>query len=570
MLRRIVRISLLVLFSPLFLLRVVLAPLLKRDVLVLQLADSVPDHAAGDGAWRRFVPRQTPKVSLDELLVGLAEAGEDDKIKTVLLVLDRPQLALIQAEQLLEAIDRVKAAGKKVLVWADGLGAPVLVVAAAADECLGVPEGQLEFLGLRVRAMFVHDLLELLGVVPQLDRHGDYKTMADMFNRRTMSEAHREMSTELGGDLFEQCIAPLIMGRQLTREQVLAVLDEGPLANVTAVEQKVLDGVAYRDELSRRAGFLGGSELKEDDEDDQPSRCELGLMLARRRRREWLGRVLRDPPSVRVIHLKGTIVPGETGRGCPSRALVRCLEEAQEQASVKAVVLRIDSPGGSALASDEIWRALKRLDGKKPVVASLARVAASGGYYSAVGARKIVAHAATITGSIGIVSGKFHLGPALFRWGVRMEGVEFGARAGMLDPHRGFSEAEREHARAEMMRFYRTFLERVAEGRGMTTDEVDALAQGKVYTGRRALGLKLVDEIGSFQRAVELAAELGEVRRPFRVEHIHPARRGLAGMLGAEGRAVDVALSGLAALETAAVLAREPALAYCPWRVDGV
>lgn len=563
LLRRLYRISVLLLLSPLFLLRAILEPLVGRDVLHLRLTQTVPDFPIDEPAWMRYV-RKVPKTSIQEIEQAMTEAEADAGVKTVLLELDRAELTIVQAEVLLGAIDRARKAGKKILVWADGLGAPALVVGAASDQLLGVPEGSIEFLGVRARAVFIHDLLTILGVVPDLDRHGDYKTMADTFTHQSLTEPHKEMLTALGGDLFEQVLSPLMLGRGLDRQALTDLFDDAPVGNVTAVEKTLLDGTAYRDELVRRAGVLGGVELKEPE--DQPSWTPLARMLSRRTRRLWLKRVWRDPQRIQVVHLEGTIVPGESGRGCLSRAVVKALEAAQADDGVVAVVLRIDSPGGSALASDEIWRGVHRLDQKKPVIASMGTVAASGGYYAAVGARAIFAHAATLTGSIGIVSGKFHLGPALHRWGINMEGVSFGERAGMLDPDRGMTPPEREAHHREMMRFYTTFVSRCAQGRKRSFEEIDAVAQGRVYTGRQAQSLGLVDRIGGVREAIELALEEAKTTSFTVIEHVNPNKQGLEALLPNSARAPDV----LTHLSTAATLLKEPALAYCPWIVSGL
>jgi protease-4 len=564
LLRRAVRLPILLLVSPLLLLRWLGLKLAPPAVLHLRLAGPVAWFPEKEGRLRRAFrgKKARPRHSVTEALAALEEAERLPRLGAVLLELDGAGLGLAQAEELLAALDRVKAAGKKVVVWGEGLSGPGLAVAAAGDEAYGTPVGLLNFIGIRARALFVHDLLGILGVVPQLDHHGDYKTMSDMFQRRTLSDAHREMLTELGGDLFDLSVTPLVVGRGVERAKVEATLDAAPVSDEAATEAGFLDGVLYRDELRTKAGALA-------DAGDDPRTCGPALLLARRKRRAWLGQVFRDRPRVRVIQLSGSIVGGESGKGIPALAAIDAIDDAREDKGLKAVVLRIDSPGGSALASDDIWRAVRRLNEEKPVVASLGRVAASGGYYIAVGARKILAHEATLVGSIGVVSGKFSLGPALRRWGVGFEGVSFGARAGMLDPDRPFDAEEVEANRRELMRFYEVFLSRVAEGRGKTRDEIDAVAQGRVYTGRRAVGLGLVDRIGGLKAAVDEAAALAELKAEPRVERVEVDQRGVLAKLDPRGQA-GLLGEGLEALTVAASLSREPALAYCPWWVDGV
>ena len=572
LIRRLWRATTLLCLSPLLLLRALVRRFVRPDLLVLSFKESVPDHPSGSALQRLFAQSEPP-LSLHEALVALDEAAAGPGPRGVLIQLERAPLALVQVEALLRSLDRVRQAGIKVMVWGEGLSGPALMLAAAADEALGAPLGSLEFMGVRVRNVFVHDLLSILGIVPLLHRHGAYKSMGDMFTRQSMSPAHREMSEDLASDLYEQLLTPLILGRPRQREELEAALAEAPVAHETAVSAGILDGTAYRDEVRERAARLAGAK--------DPSKARVvsaAPYLIRRRRQTWLKSVWRDLPRVRVIELLGAIKDDADARGCAAPILCEALDEAREDKGIRAVVLRIDSPGGSVLASERIWRAVRRLDEQKPVVASLGRVAASGGYYAAVGCRTIVAHAGTLTGSIGVVSGKMHLAPALRRWGVTVDGVQVGARAGLLDPDRGWTPEESDAVWRELMRYYETFLQRVATGRNRTRDEIDALAQGRVYTGRRAQGLGLVDRIGGVRLALEIACEQAELD-PERVqrERVWPRpSRGLAGLfssalapsLGGAG-----ALSGLAslgALEDALALAQAPALAYCPLRVEGI
>jgi protease IV len=547
LIRRVLRLAMLLVSLPRLLVGGLLDLLARRDALVLRFTREVPDHHAG---WRRFFAAQHV-LSLEEALEAIAHA----RVKLIIVLLDRAELAVTQAEELVVALDGARARGITSLVWIDGTTAPCLLASCAADRSLTTPEATLEFQGLRVRSVFLAELLELVGVVPEMDREGAYKTMADMFDHRSMSPAHREMMTDIGGDLHDQFVSALVTGRGLDRARVVAALDDAPVSHRAAVAQRLFDGLAYRDEVEERGKALLG--LERDLRTIGPAQA-----LRRRRRRELVRDAFRDRPVIAVLPLVGAIIPGETGRGLPAHAAVDLLEGLREAHVVRAVVLRIDSPGGSATASDDLWRAIKRLDQEKPVIASLGRVAASGGYYAAVGARRIVSHATTLTGSIGIVAGKLTIAPLLERAGIRIEGPSFGARAGMYDPDRRFTEDEKRAARRELERFYRVFLERVAEGRKMAMFDVEKLAQGRVYTGRRALGLNLVDEVGTFDVALTRAREAAGITGPHRLARVQ-LPKGWATSLTSE-RAYVSQLLDLAALS------RERALAWCPIEVDGL
>lgn len=564
--RRLWRAFLLVLTSPLRLLRTVLRQFIRPDLLVLEFKGVVPDFTQ-TSPLQKLLSQKEPPLSLADALGALNEAAAHGGPKGVLIRLERAQLALVQVQALIRSFDRVKQAGIKISVWGEGLSGPALMLSSAADEALGSTLGSLEFMGIRVRNVFVHDLLGILGVVPLLHRHGDYKSMAEMFTRQSMSPAHREQSEELAKDLHDQILAPIVMGRPRDRDEVCATFDEAPVSHERAVEAGILDGVAYRDEVQVRAATLAGVEDPTKARTLKPS-----AYLARAKKRRWRKSVWRDLPRLQVIDIRGAIKDDDASRGCAAPLVCEALDEAREDEEIKAVVLRIDSPGGSVLASERIWRAVKRLDSEKPVVASMGRVAASGGYYAAAAARTIVAHAGTLTGSIGVVSGKMHLAPALQRWGVSVDGVQVGARAGMIDPDRGWSEGESEAVFRELMSYYETFLARVATGRNRTRDEIDAVAQGRVYTGLRAKGLGLVDRIGGLRVAIEIAAQLANVD-PDRVEieRVWPRpSRGLAGVLRGAASPPFLGAGALAALEEGLALAQVPVLAYCPLQIEGI
>lgn len=571
--RRLWRAFRLFLSLPLMALRGVLRKFISPDLLVLEFKGAVPDFTE-TSPLQKLIAQKEPPLSLADALKALDEVAAHGGPKGVLIKLDRAQLALVQVQALLRAFDRVKQAGIKISVWGEGLSGPALMLTSAADEALGSSLGSLEFLGVRVRNVFVHDLMGILGVVPLLHRHGAYKSMGDMFTRQSMSEAHREMSEELAQDLHDQILAPIILGRPRDREQLRETFDAAPVSHEAAVEAGILDGVAYRDEVKAKAAALAGVEDPEKARAVTPA-----AYVARATKRRWRASVWRDLPRVQVIDIRGAIKDEADARGCAAPLVCEAVDEAREDEGVRAVVLRIDSPGGSVLASERIWRAIKRLDGEKPVVASMGRVAASGGYYAAAAARSIVAHAGTLTGSIGVVSGKMHLAPALQRWGVTVDGVQVGARAGLVDPDRGWSEGESEAVLRELMHYYETFLARVAEGRKRTRDEIDAVAQGRVYTGMRAKGHGLVDQIGGLRVAIDLAAQHADID-PTRleVERIWPRpSRGLAGLLRGASAAPLGGLSAspyvgeaLAALEEGLALARVGVLAYCPLQIEGI
>lgn len=550
-LRRLWRLTSLVLQLPLLLLGAALRPLSRPDLLRLELEGPLPETPPA--GLKRWLPGYQERLSLEEALAALEELVAAPRPQGVLLVLDQVGLSLGAAEELRLALERVRGAGKRVVAWIDPSSGPALLAASPAERLLALPESGLELLGLRIRAVFLRDLLERVGVGVQVERTGDYKTAANPLFEQGLTPAHREMLEELGRDLQEQLLGPLARARRMEPAALTALLGEAPIGHRRAREAGLLDGLCYRDELEARAG-----ELLEAGE--EPRTCGPERLLAARARRRWLGQVLRDRPRVAVLTLRGTIHGAHEGPGIAGPVAIEALEALRRARGVEAVVLRIDSPGGSAFASDELWRATTRLAEKKPVVASMGRVAASGGYYLAVAATRIVAQPSTITGSIGVISGKLHLAPLLRKLGVVVEGVDLAPRAGFLDPDRPLTPEERAALAREVERIYGVFLERVCAGRQRPRAEIEPLAGGRVYTGRRALELGLVDALGGVGTAVEQACALaGITGAPQLVQRALP-RRGLRGVLGGvptgglgEELAEAWALAGL----------HEPVLAWC-------
>lgn len=556
-LRRLFRGLRLVLSLPLRLPSLLLAPFDRPDLLVVRLHGDV--HEVRPRGLRRWLAARKERLSLPEALLALEELETARHPRGVLLILDQAELGLAAAEELRAALGRVRAAGKKVLAWVDPTTGPALLAASAAERVLALPESSLEWLGLRLRAMFLKDLLEQVGVGVQVEKRGKYKTAANPLFEQGLTPPHREMLGELGNDLQAQMVEPIARARGLEPAALVSLLGEAPVSHRRALEAKLLDGLAYRDEVEKQAGELLG--MKPDDEPDTASPADL---LARRARRRRVEDALRDRGRVAVLSLKGPIRSGEEGAGIPAAAAIEAMDKLRQERRVRAVVLHIDSPGGSAFASDELWRAATRLAEEKPLVASMGRVAASGGYYLAVAAHTIFAHPATLTGSIGVISGKLHLAPLLKKAGVAVETIELAPRAGMLEPDRPLTDDEFAALSREVERIYRVFLERVAAGRKKTVAEVEPLAGGRVYTGRRAKELGLVDRLGGLEAAViEAAARAGLGPEPEVVTRALP-KKGMAGLVGLGAEVLPLPLADVA---EAWMLAREPVLAWCPLRV---
>jgi protease-4 len=326
------------------------------------------------------------------------------------------------------------------------------------------------------------------------------------------------MAESLNRDLYEQLIQGLAAGRQKSLDEIRGLIDHGPFLPEDAVRAGLIDDVAYEDELDDKVQLSKGSaRFIEQEEYRQVSAASLGLNRGQR---------------IAVIYAVGLITSGKSSydgqQVVGSDTIVEYLRKARADSSIRAIVLRIDSPGGSAIASDVIWREIMLTRDVKPVVASMSDVAASGGYYIAMPAHAIVAEPATLTGSIGVVLIKFVIAGTLNKAGVNVEGVQEGTYAGIYSPVRPFSPEERKRVEESMQATYDTFVEKAASGRNTTPERIDTVAQGRVWTGRQAKQLGLVDELGGLERALALAKQRAKISPDAEVELVvYPPRRSI-------------------------------------------
>jgi protease-4 len=326
------------------------------------------------------------------------------------------------------------------------------------------------------------------------------------------------MAESLNTDLYQQLVRGIADGRHKSEAEVKSLIDHGPFLPEEALKAGLIDDLAYEDELDDKVK-LGTGKIKYTDMNEyrQVSPTSLGLNRG---------------PKIAVLYAAGIIASGKSNYDSPSgnvvgsETLVDYLRKARADSAVKAIVLRIDSPGGSAIASDVIWREVMLTKNQKPVIASMSDVAASGGYYIAMPAHAIVAEPSTLTGSIGVVITKFVIDGTLKKLGLNMEGVSQGKYAQMYSPVRPFSPEERARVAENMQATYDTFVEKAAQGRNTTPEKIDAIAQGRVWTGRQAKQLGLVDELGGLDRAVAIAKQRAKIPQDSEVELvIYPPKK---------------------------------------------
>lgn len=459
--------------------------------------------------------------NLRDVVDLIDEARDDEDVIGIVLRIDSPMIGWSQMQSIRRAIEDFRSTGKEVIAQMEAETTGGYLLATACDEIVMAREGSLIIPGINVEGIFLRGLLDLIGVQPDIIQMGIYKGAGDMFTERQFTDAQREAMTAIVDDLWSQMLTMIAEGRGLDGAEVENLIDQGLFTADLAVEAGLIDRVANPGEFETSLEMTTGDgfALVDDygEEESEPVEFNLFEMFS----------MFQPPapepestnPKIAIIYATGPIVGGRTDDSpfadpniITSDDLIETLHECRDDDTIQAVVLRIDSPGGSALASDMILEEVRSLARAKPVVVSMGDTAASGGYYIAMGATEIFAEPATITGSIGVVGGKFVLQGLLEgHLGISHDVISRGQNAGVFSAWTPFSESEREAITALMADTYDTFTSKAAECRGMTIEALEAVAQGRIWTGNQAVENGLVDEIGGLQQAIERAEELVEL-----------------------------------------------------------
>ncbi|WP_438017956.1 signal peptide peptidase SppA [Sorangium sp. So ce315] len=478
-------------------------------------------------SWR---PRRRAPLSVERVRELGKHLRKDPRPAGVLLRMRSVHAGPAVIASLRDALLEIRAGGKDLVVYLPmGADTTMLLLASAARAVVVGPETLVSPLGFAVEGRYVRRALEQVGVEPEVFSKGMYKNAGEVLVRDSMSAAQREQVGALLDARLGDLVASLAQGRRVDRETAARWIDEAPYGAEQAVARGIVDAVAYEDELEHMLaeGLLPGTTAPRRAEGGagdalggsaraaaRPARTRL-VSAARYlgARRALSLRPMWPRPIIGVVEVHGAIVSRAHFRGASlasEERLVASLRAARQNPRIRGVILHIDSPGGSALASDRIHHEVTRLAEVKPVVACMSNVAASGGYYVAAAAHAIVAQPQTITGSIGVVSARFALGPLLERLGVSTDVVKRGARADLFSPSRRLDAGERSVMERELDAIYATFLRVVARGRRRPVEEIEPLAQGRVYSGAEAQARGLVDMLGGFERALhELRQMIG-------------------------------------------------------------
>ncbi|MDQ2937311.1 MAG: signal peptide peptidase SppA, partial [Acidobacteriota bacterium] len=492
----------------------------NNSALALRVAGPLPDYVPEDPLRKFF---GGPDQSLSSLVLQFKKAKVDNRIKLIMLDVNMSGAGWGKAEEIRDAIADFRSSGKPVYAYMEYGMNKEYYIASACDKIYVAPPGELFINGLAADVMFFRGSLDKLGVYPDIFQIGKYKSAGDTFTQKQMTDAHREFMNALLDDLFNRYVEAIAKARGKSPEGVRAIIDNAPYSAAQAKDAGLVDGVAYRDELEKEVKSRLG--YKETD--------DLRLVKSSAYREvepESLG--LDKGEKIAVIYATGDIGSGQSensptgGQSIGSDTLAKALNDARDDKSIKAIVIRVDSPGGSGLASDIIWHAVEAAKQKKPVVISMSDVAASGGYYIAAGASKIIAQPSTITGSIGVVAGK-PVVKGLYDWlGISNEYILRGKQAGMFRETEKFTPEERAKFEDWIKNtYYNDFVPKVAKGRNKDTAYIDSIAQGRVWTGAQGKDKGLVDEFGGLDRAVEVARELANIPKDKGVHRVilpHP------------------------------------------------
>lgn len=477
----------------------------ENSVLVLNVSGDLPDYVAEDPLAKAVGIK--PAQSFTGLLTQLRKAKVDSRISGVLLDINFPSIGWGKAEELRQAIKEFRGSGKPVYAYMEIGTNREYYIATAAEKVYLPPPGDLYVNGFAAEAMFYKGSLDKLGIQAEVIQRGPkYKNAPDQYTKKEMGEGQREVINAILDEYYGQLTSAIAESRQKSPEDVHTLIDNAPYNASQAKELGLIDDAFYReqveDALKSRLGYKADDKLRTihgGDYREVPS--------------DSLG--LNNGQKVAVIFVSGAINIGRSssspfgGSMVGSDTIVQAVNDAAKDDSIKAIVLRVDSPGGSALASDLMWYALENAKTKKPVVVSMSDVAASGGYYIACNANKIIAEPTTITGSIGVFMGKPVM-KGLYDWlGVTNEYVMKGKNAGIFRETEPWTPEER--AKMEQSAdhiYYDSFVPKVAQGRNKTNEDVNAIGQGRVWTGTQAKQNGLIDDFGGLEKAIQVAKEL--------------------------------------------------------------
>jgi protease-4 len=466
------------------------------STLVVRLSGDIPEKSPVDIPLPFFEGQK--QLAVHEVWDALRKAAADPRIKALILLPQRPGIGWGKMQEIREDLLKFKKSGKPVFVYLRAPGTRDYYLASVADKIYMTPEDLLDMKGLRLEAMYIKGALDKLGVTMEFEHVGKYKDAPDMFTRNNMSPETKEVLNSVLDGLNEHLLSTLGAARKKSTAEMQAIMDDGPFIAKNAVAKGLVDELLYEDQ------FYDVVKKKL----DQKELKKVGIQDYLRGAGTVAG--VEGKSHVALLVGDGAITRGSSSdafgndEGITSGAMTKQLRQVRNDDSIKAVILRIDSPGGDAIASDEILREVKLLSQKKPLVISMSDVAASGGYYISMSGDTVVAYPNTLTGSIGVFFGKVNLKGLYDKLGIQKETLKRGQFADIDSDYQPMTPATRAKLREGIDEIYKTFVGLVAESRKKKFEEINEVAQGRVWLGTQGKGNGLVDELGGIDKAIEL------------------------------------------------------------------
>jgi len=463
-----------------------------KAALVLNLQGAIPEQAPVDVSIP-YLQQQPPLTVLDTWKV-LHRAASDVRVKALLLEPRGLDAGWAKLEELRAEILAFKKSGKPVYAYMRNAGTPEYYLATAADKIYMAPEDELDVKGLRAELLYLKGTLDKVGVSMEFEHVGKYKDAPDTFTRTSPSPETLEVTNQILDQYYGNMVQVIADGRKLPPGAVRGVIDQGPFIGQSALDSGLVDGLIFEDEMLAQLNTQLKADLKK---------------IGARSYSKAAGAEPGGRSRIAYVTGDGEITRGDPGQdvsdnGITAFGMVKLLRQVAEDSSIKGVIVRVDSPGGDGIASDDILHEMKLLSKKKPVLISMSDFAASGGYFIAMTGDPVLAYSNTLTGSIGVFFGKVNLSGLYDKIGLKKELLTRGRFAAIDSENKPLTSEEKDKVQKEIQVFYRGFVERVAESRKRPYDQVEPLAQGRVWLGAQAKMNGLVDEIGGLDRAVEM------------------------------------------------------------------
>lgn len=516
------------------------AEIASGSTLVVHLSGELPERAPVEFPLEAF--GQRAPLTMQEVWLLLRKAAVDQRIKAVVIEPDGLAIGWGKMQELHYDFEQFRKSGKPLYAYLKSPGTKEYYVSTAASKVYIGPDDMLNLKGVRFELMYFKDTLDKLGVKVDVEHAGKYKDYGDMFTRTNMSPETREVLSSIIDRLYGDLIKTIGVSRKKSANEIQDAIDNGPLLSPQVASRGLVDGLCYEDQMYGK--------LKAALKDDVRKVSERDYIHG-----DKTDAILSSKQHIGFVVAQGEILRGEPGSSdsssnIESESFTRLLDKVADNSDLKGVIVRIDSPGGEVFASDAIWRSMNELARKKPVVISMSDTAASGGYYMAMNGSPIVAYAGTLTGSIGVVFGKPDLHGLYDKLGITKDGLSRGRFAAIDSDYAPLDPGERDKLREGIDDNYKVFLHKVAQSRKRTVDQIEPVAQGRVWLGDQAKDVGLVDEIGGIDRAIEMVKQKASIPAGDAVTLVaYPGRRSLLEILFSQSNEASVEEQAMAAVK---------------------